>query len=251
MAKITDDLLGFEGRIGGITAFVRNGKKYMRKSTSHQPRRLSQKQLAMRERLGHNNALWRALSSTKHVFFEGADTAYNRFMSVNCESPIPYLLKRQYHSGNALLLPDMIVSDGPLKPINYQLGEVDGRPALYTDLNKSAARKDTLLLYVLHQRVIHWHEDEDLFQLDIQVEPVSLDRFTVVPSTLQTPFKNIHGVLALVDERYGDPMLGFALVRVQEGHASRQRVVTRCTYYERFTTEEAMQAAAQSYGGMT
>ncbi len=251
MAKITDDLLGIEGRIGGMTAYVRNGKKYLRRSTSHQPRRLSPKQLALRERLGHNNALWRALSSTKQVFFEGADTAYNRFMSVNCESPIPYLLKRQYHSGNALLLPDMVVSDGPLKPINYQLGEVDGRPALFTDLNKSSARKGMLLLYVLHQRVIPWHEDDDLFQLDIKVESVSPDQFAVVPSTLQTPFKDIHGVLTLVDERFGDPMMGFALVRVQEGHASTQHVVTRCTYYERFTTEEAQQAAAQSYGGLT
>ena len=34
-------------------------------------------------------------------------------------------------------------------------------------------------------------------------------------------------------------------------HASRQRVVTRCTYYERYTTEEALQAAAKSYGGLT
>jgi hypothetical protein len=46
-------------------------------------------------------------------------------------------------------------------------------------------------------------------------------------------------------------MLGFALVRLKDGHASRQRVVTRCTYYERYTTEEAIQAAAKSYGGLT
>ena len=33
--------------------------------------------------------------------------------------------------------------------------------------------------------------------------------------------------------------------------SSRQRVVTRCTYYERYITEEALQAAAKSYGGLT
>lgn len=27
--------------------------------------------------------------------------------------------------------------------------------------------------------------------------------------------------------------------------------VTRCTYYQRFTTDEALQAAAKSYGGLT
>jgi len=36
-----------------------------------------------------------------------------------------------------------------------------------------------------------------------------------------------------------------------DSHTSRQRVVTRCTYYERYTTEEALQAAAKSYGGLT
>ena len=46
-------------------------------------------------------------------------------------------------------------------------------------------------------------------------------------------------------------MLGFGLVRVIDGHASSQRVVTRCTYYERYTTEEALQLAAKSYKGLT
>ena len=46
-------------------------------------------------------------------------------------------------------------------------------------------------------------------------------------------------------------MLGFALVRIKDGVASHQRVVTRCTYYEKYTTEEALQAAAKSYGGLT
>jgi hypothetical protein len=46
-------------------------------------------------------------------------------------------------------------------------------------------------------------------------------------------------------------MLGFALVRLKDGHASRQHVVTRCNYYERYTTEEALQAAAKSYKGLT
>ena len=43
----------------------------------------------------------------------------------------------------------------------------------------------------------------------------------------------------------------FGLVHVIDGHASTQRVVTRCTYYERYTTEEALQAAAKSYKGLT
>jgi len=40
-------------------------------------------------------------------------------MSINMESPVPYFTKQQYHSGRALLLPNMIISDGPLQSINY------------------------------------------------------------------------------------------------------------------------------------
>jgi len=90
-----------------------------------------------------------------------------------------------------------------------------------------------------------------LFRLDITVETVTPDQFTLVPSTLLTPYKDVNGTLALVGERFADPMMGFGLVRVEDGHASTQRVVTRCTYYERYTTEEAIQAAAKSYGGFS
>ena len=46
-------------------------------------------------------------------------------------------------------------------------------------------------------------------------------------------------------------MKGWALVRMDGDRCSSQGIVTRCTYYERFTTEEAMQKAAESYGGLT
>ena len=46
-------------------------------------------------------------------------------------------------------------------------------------------------------------------------------------------------------------MLGFGIVRINKGHASTQHVVTRYTYYEQYTTEEALQAAAKSYKGLT
>jgi hypothetical protein len=46
-------------------------------------------------------------------------------------------------------------------------------------------------------------------------------------------------------------MKGWALVMVCENRCSPQTIVTRCTLYEQYTTEEALQAAAQSYGGLT
>ena len=66
-----------------------------------------------------------------------------------------------------------------------------------------------------------------------------------------TPSISKDGTLVLVGDRFGDPMQGFALVRIQEGHVSSQHVITRCNYYERYTTEEALLSAAESYGGLT
>ena len=252
MAKLEDDILGIEGRIGQMTAYTRNGKKYLRVAHTRQPRRLSRKQLMVRERQGHNNALWRALKATNQVYIEGGDnTTYNRFMSLNTASPVPYLGKLQYHSGNALLLPNMLLSYGPLKPISYQFVEVDGHQALFTDLTKQEIRNDSILLFVLRQKVITHQDWYDQFYLKIDVETLTPDDFTIVPSTLLTPYKGKDGCLVLVGERYDDPMMGFGLVRVKDSHASHQRVVTNCTYYERYTTEEALQAAADSYGGLT
>lgn len=218
MARIENDIMGIEGRVGGLTTYIRNGKKYVRVSTSHQPRRLSRKQLLVRERQSHNNAL---------------------------------------------LLPDMVLSDGPLPPVSYQLGEVDGQPALLTDLTPKDVRNlsapddavngkgTSLLLYILKQRVIPLHVDTDLFQLSIKVEALTAEAFTTVPSTLLSPYKSAKGTLALTEDRFADPMLGFGIVRIKDGHASRQHVITRCTYYEQYTTEEALQAAAKSYKGLT
>jgi hypothetical protein len=258
MARQNNDILGIEGRIGSLTAYVRNGKKYWRVAHNRKNRRLSRKQLAIRERQSHNNALWRALKETEHVYIEGGEnTTYNHFMSINMNSPVPYFTKDQYHSGLALLLPNMVLSDGPLPSISYQLGEIDNPtsvadapatiPALLTDLTPKEVQKGEYLLYVLQQAVI----SDDMPYLYITVEPLTPDDFTIVPSTLLSPYKNPKGTLALVGERFSDPMLGFGLVCIKDGHASRQHVVTRCSYYERYTTEEALLAAAKSYGGLT
>lgn len=251
MAQAKGILENIEGHLGGLTVYKRNKKTFVRLSHIQQPRRLSRKQLLLRERQSHNNALWRALKATGRVFFDGDKPAYNLFMSVNIHSPVAYLEKGRFFSSNALLLPEMVVCDGPLPIIGYQLGEVDGQPALLTDLTKSRASKMTLLLYVLKQRVHTSQNGSDSFQLNIKVESLTTDDFVNVPSTLTSPYKDIHGTLALVGDRYADPMLGFGLVHIKNGLASHQRVVTRCNYYERYTTEEALLAAAKSYGGLT
>jgi hypothetical protein len=61
----------------------------------------------------------------------------------------------------------------------------------------------------------------------------------------------LNGCLALVNEEFAEEMKGWALVRVIENRCSPQTIVTRCTLYEQYTTEEALQVAAKSYGGLT
>lgn len=273
MARVTGILENLEGKLDDNFTIVRRPTgSFTYPAHIRQPRRLSRKQLAIRERQSHNNALWRALKESGHTYFEGNKPAYYRFMSLNMESPIPYIPKHQFHSGNALLLPNMILSEGPLKPVGYQLGEVDNPtaaadtpgtiPALITDLTKTEAQKDQLLLYVLRQRVITHQDWPDQFYLHISAVPITLGqdieiphvgivRLINVPSTLLMPFPSKSGTLALIGDIFADPMLGFGIVRINKGHASTQHVVTRCTYYEQYTTEEALQAAAKSYKGLT
>jgi hypothetical protein len=252
MAKATGTAMdGYVGRINGATIYTRGKDTIIRKTHIIQPHRLSRTQLVLRERIAHNNILWRRLKAAHHTHFECGADAYRCFMSVNRLSPTVYLTKGQVSNNTSLLLPNMAVSNGPLTPISYQFGEVDGQPALLTDLTPKDIRKGEYLLYVVQQEVIHWQGGEDLPQVHISVVTVTPEQFTLVPSTLQSPYISKDGTLALVDDRFGDSMQGFALVRIQNNHVSSQHVITRCNYYERYTTEEALQAAAKSYKGLT
>ena len=52
-------------------------------------------------------------------------------------------------------------------------------------------------------------------------------------------------------EEYADETKGWALVRVNGSCCSPQTIVTRCTLYQHYTTEEALQTTAKCYGGLT
>ncbi len=251
MANIEEDIVGLVGHMGKFTVYSRNGKKILRVANSRQPRRLSRKQLAMRVRFGHNTALWRVLSSTNMVFFEGDNGPDKRFMSVNKESPVPYMTKQQFRSGATLLLPRMVISYGTMPPIRYEMGDVDGKPALLTDLTPHNAYNGEYFLYILRQKVYNTHNLLETPKVTISVNKVNPERFVKVPSTLLTTYKSKSGSLAIIDDIFCDPMIGIGLVHVKDGHASTQEVITNCIYYERFTTEEAIQASAKSYGGLT
>jgi hypothetical protein len=56
----------------------------------------------------------------------------------------------------------------------------------------------------------------------------------------------VAGAGCLADEKKG-----WALVKVVDDRCSPQTIVTRCTLYEQYTTEEALERATDSYGGLT
>lgn len=117
MAQIKGILEDLHGRLNdNFTICHRGDTTFTRPAHIRQPHRLSRMQLLIRERQSHNNALWRALKATGHVYFMTRKPAYNHFMAINMQSPVPYIPKQQYHSGNALLLPNMVLSDGPCRP---------------------------------------------------------------------------------------------------------------------------------------
>jgi hypothetical protein len=57
--------------------------------------------------------------------------------------------------------------------------------------------------------------------------------------------------LALISEEFDNNMKGWALVHVRGEIRSTKTVITHSIYYKQFTTEEALQEAATSYGGLT
>jgi hypothetical protein len=137
----------------------------------------------------------------------------------------------------SFLMPGIPMSDGILPAVKQELGEVDGSPALLTDLKEGdRTRHAKLRLYTAVQTM----ENRVLPRVRFSMREVSWWDMTVVD-----------GHLALIGEEFTDEMKGWALVKVVDERCSSQTIVTRCTLYQQYTTEDALEKAADSYGGLT
>ncbi len=133
-------------------------------------------------------------------------------------------------------MPGIPVSDGTLRTLHQELGEVDGVPALMTDLSYGESYfHEKLWLYTAEQKI-----EGSLPRVRFSKREVSRSEMTIVDEHF-----------ALVGEEFADDLKGWALVRVNDNQCSPQTIVTRCTLYQQYTTEEALQVAAKSYGGLT
>ncbi len=218
----------------GVTKYLRNGTVVTRVSTSYGHSN-TPKQFIQRQRMRHSLALWKELSNWSPMFTEGK-TAYHRFLSLANQLPVVFLPKNKAEVEGSLLMPGIPVSEGSLLPIQLRLGEVDGTPALITDRKLDELRPfEVFILYTAEQQF----RREDCPKVAFKMREVKQDEFTIVD-----------GCLALLDNDFANEMKGWALVRMMGKNCSTQSIVTCCNYYQKFTTEEALEAAAKSYGGL-
>lgn len=236
MTKTTGLVLGGSLKEAGVTFYQRYGKTIVRVAHSEERRSNTRGQFIQRQRMRHTTALWQMMKPCQPMFY-GGKSVYARFATLANRLPAVFVPNRGPLSGASFLMPDMPVSDGNLKPIKQHLGEVGATAALMTDLKAGELQhKETLMLYIAEQR--------------IEGRTPCL-RILEVREVRQEEFVEVDGHLALTGEEFADEMKGWTLVRVEGDRCSTQSLVTRCRYYEQYTTEEALLAAAESYGGLT
>lgn len=235
-------LLNGSVRSAGVTFYLKKGQMIVRSSKTVAKRSCTRRQFIQRQRMRHTTALWQQLSGCRPMFSGGKST-YARFATLANRLPAVFVPCNGPLDGASFLMPEMPMSDGSLTPIKQQLGSVDGIAALLTDLKPSDLRRpEKFLLYTAEQRI----EGNKPVVRFLQVREVAKEEFT-----------EVGGRLALTGDEFADPMRGWALVRVissatpGEERCSTQSLVTNCRLYEQYTTEEALQQAAQSYGGLT
>lgn len=248
MAKIDKNGVTLNGTLEtrGVTFYTRNGKTVMRTSSSKQPKRRTRSQFVGRARMAHSTMLWRSLTWQVQPMFSGGANAYTRFLSLMSKMPTVFLPADMLRSGATLLLPSMPVSEGILPSIEYRLGDVEGRPALITNLPAKMNMENRLRLYTVNQR-----NDHNFPRVGIYAEEQIVGRSLSAAPFKDTEIRLLDEGVAFVGEIFGDDSKGWALMLITGDNCSTQQIVTRCNLYERYTTEEALLAAAASYGGLT
>lgn len=221
-------------RIGGMTFYQRGGQVIGRVSESSEKRSNTLPQFIQRQKMRHTTALWKMLRFCEVRFTQRAN-AYQDFASIANGLPVVYVEKTRMTDAS-FLMPGIPVSNGTLPALEQHLGEVDGIPALITNLRAGDMNHgERLWLYTAEQ-----HVEGDLPRVRFSRSDLIWQRGTAA-----------NGPLILKGDEYADPMKGWAIVRVASDQCSPQTIVTRCTFYQQYMTEEALQRAVKSYGGLT
>lgn len=222
-------------RKAGVTTYLKQGKMITRVSNSDERRSNTLPQFVQRQKMRHTIALWKLLKFCEPMFTE-RPTAYSNFASLANRLPVVFVPNIGLMNRASFLMPGIPMSDGKLPAIHEELGEVDGVAALITDLKgKDYDCQTRLLLYTADQCI-----ERDMPLVRFSVREVSWEEMSMVD-----------GHYVLKGEAFADDMKGWALVLVKNERCSTQTIVTRCTLYQQYTTEDALEKAADSYGGLT
>ena len=222
-------------RQSGVTIYQRNGKLVTRTATSYEKRSNTLGQFKQRQKMRHTTALWQMLRFCDLMFTERS-TAYQNFASLANRLPVVYV-ERSRMGQASFLMPGIPVSDGTLPAVTLELGEVNGSAALLTDLtNDDRTYRSKYRLYTAVQTL----EGGFMPRVRFSMREIPWREMTLVD-----------GRMVLVGDEFADDMKGWALVKVIGDRCSSQAIVTRCTLYQQYTTEEALQEAVKSYGGLT
>ena len=179
----------------------------------------------------HSIALWHELLCCDPMFTEH-QSAYSGFVALANRLPAVFVDKSLADSHASFLMPDIPVSEGKLLTVRQHLGEVDGVAALIANLEKKQIRQGMeLLLYTAEQ-----HGEDSLPRVKFKFRRVKTSELVEAA-----------GGVALVGEEFADLNKGWALVLVDGERCSTQGIVTQCTLYEQYTTQEALLAAAKSH----
>ena len=270
MAQLKKRGLTLTGRLetDNVSFYTKKGKIIMRSATTKQPPRRTRGQFISRQRVAHNIGLWKRLKHDVKPMFTNSENIYGRFCSLMHKCPVVFLTKEALRNGATLLLPGMTVSDGILADIGYHIGVAEGSPALFTNLkvaeewdgqpngtdmvaalcrfNTDFRTGDVLRLYTLRQVI-----ENMIPKVYIEVENLTIDYGETIVGFRGVELRSVDGCLVLAGSTFANTSAGWALVHISGNKCSTQTVVTHCTLYEQYTTEEAMAVAADSYGGLT
>ena len=215
----------------GFTFYEKQGKRIMRVAHNNKQHRCTLKQFIQRQRMRHSIALWHTLSWCDTMFTEH-QSAYSGFVALANRLQAVFVDTDLAMHNASFLMPDIPVSEGTLLPIKQYLGEVNGVAALITNLTKNDIRQGEILyLYTAEQK-----NENNYPHVNFEVRKLTKSKFTETENGL-----------ALVGEDFANTNKGWALVLVKGKRCSSQGIVTNCTLYQQYTTEEAMLKAVESH----
>lgn len=280
MAKVQNKSFLITGRIAGlgVTYYQRRGRTYARISTRNTPSYQSVKQFEVREKMRHSIALWNCFKTPYKPLMDKGESwgAYNAFLKANARLPTVYLPKTWAAQGAALLIDGMVVSTGSLPEVKYGFAtSAGGGRVVQTNLstgvdadleqplsigsdddvwgllmspsrNSQLMPGDRLRVYRLEQQV-----QDGRPKLEVQCCELCLKQDPrPKPWLADWQFLSVDGFLAIGGA--DDENVGWAVVLYgeEERSASPQQVLSTCQLFRQYTTEEALAAAAESYGNV-